>query len=102
MRRFFEMVGTRGFIPGLGTQFPGRADPEIFIQYSVDITDESTEEEQLALRLSNKFVDIFGPIFEAREIEAETPDVNDLASLSRKYELRIGFMFTNLSLGQNN
>jgi len=56
-------------IPGLVHSFSSKGDPEIFIKYSVDITDESTEEEQLnwLRETTNKFVDIFGPIFEAIE-----------------------------------
>lgn len=57
-------------IPGLQHSISRKkGNPEIFVTHSVDITDESTEEEQLTwLReMSNKFVDIFGPIFEAIE-----------------------------------
>lgn len=56
-------------LPGLEHSIASHGFPEIFIKHSVDITDESTVEEQLTwLReTSNKFVDIFGPVFEAIE-----------------------------------
>ena len=56
-------------LPGLEHSISSHGFPEIFIKHSVDITDESTVEEQLSwLReTSNKFVDIFGPVFEAIE-----------------------------------
>lgn len=56
-------------ILGLKRSISKKGSPEICIQYSVEITDESIEEEQFngLYKLSNKFVGTFGPIFEAIE-----------------------------------